>query len=835
MDKNLKADSKKSISIEELKQQINQGLIEEESEEKAEEAKAEAVVENPEQDEDVEFVKADNSLENLNIEDLIAKYMPPEDLKFAERISLSDVEVDPSEKSEEETETTNTEPVIAESTDKNVNEAPETEESKAKSIIEDKGFDEDEMKQILSLDEDDEDATEKKKPVKAKKNKAKKPVPPKTKANVSLEPVKSEPESETEKAEENAEPPKKPGEEIDDTDIKLMYAFGMDDELEKTVGKEGVDDLNSTIENNIIREQEKEKEKAAAVEIAEFTSAAQIKSIIADYKRKYNGVMLKLLGCLFLLLASFLLENINPESLPAVFNYKLFTFTHIMFDLQLIVLGCAMVYKQLLKGLKSLATFKPSTESVTVLVVIASLIYEIAVCLIGAQMRMYGFAVIFCVFMTLAAEYMNLKREIYSFNIAASKRVKYAITKIPEEKAGPETEAFRESLPESPELFKIERARFIDGFFAKMKSAKQEKSILKILLPAAIAVSFIFFVAAAIISKNALTGISQAYITLLIILPFSVFVTYSYPFYAASREAYGAESAILGEESLEKYSKANAVSFEDKDVFPSYGVKVRSVKVYGSNRIDIIIYNAASIFMKINGPLSDVFEVATQDLGHSKSVEIVEVDNSGIEAAVDGRRIYIGKAQYIHAKGFMIPRERDGENEDGTNEICTMYMTLDDELAAKMYVQYVIDPDFEQVVKQLAKTEISVGIKTLDPNINDQMLSSRITISKYPVKVLKIKSADDVQEIAERTDSGIISKGSAKSLLSTLSLCEKVLNATKNDIIVKVFAAVVSVLISAIILALGMSGEISSFLVVLYHVFWLVPIILIARMCIGKI
>ena len=161
-----------------------------------------------------------------------------------------------------------------------------------------------------------------------------------------------------------------------------------------------------------------------------------------------------------------------------------------------------------------------------------------------------------------------------------------------------------------------------------------------------------------------------------------------------------------------------------------------------------------------------------------------------------------------------------------------MYMAVNDRIAAKLYIQYIIDPDFELILKQLYKAGMCIGIRTFDPNINDRMLSARIRLSKYPVKVIKCKSSDKADETFEHYDSGVISRGSVISLLQTLTLCDKVLHVIRTSNIVKIFAVIIAAIIMGFVLMLHLGGSVASLYVALYQLFWLIPVVVIAKLMI---
>ena len=630
---------------------------------------------------------------------------------------------------------------------------------------------------------------------------------------------------------------KKP--EIDDVDLNLMIAFGMDDELAQTVGIEKVNEIESDIDKTFEHITEKTIQTGVMEkEIFEYRETSQTKEILQNYKKVYHNILIRFGACFLLLILTFLYENIGMFGgiLPSPVHPDIYPVIHILINMQFLVLASALIYKSLYNGMTAIVKFKPIPESITFIILLFTLAYHIVLCFIniGSGVRLFNFPVVICIFLTLIYEFMNLKRELYGFNIIASKRVKYAAVQINPNKAELESETFYEFLPQNPLLLKIKKTPFVDGFYKRMSGYPKNKRILNVIIPIIILVTLIFFGIAYFFKpgNELYVSIQISYMMMIICTPFSLFITYSYPFYKASKEAYENDSAIIGDISLDEYSSASAISFDDKDVFPSYSVKIKSVKVYGNNRIDQVIYNASSLFNLIGGPLSDVFEVATVDLGHSDKVELIEVADDGIEAVVSDTRVFIGKASYLRRNEFepVNPGE-DGGLENG-GDLSVMYMVCNNEVAAKMYIQYVIDPDFESIIRQLYKSGMCIGIKTFDPNINDSMLSGRIRLNKYPVKIIRCRGLDDQIETENHIDSGIISKNSPKSLLQTLTLCDKVLQTIKANLVIKIVVMMISIIIMAALLILDMSGEVSSFYITLYQLFWSVPMIIIAKLLI---
>ena len=170
----------------------------------------------------------------------------------------------------------------------------------------------------------------------------------------------------------------------------------------------------------------------------------------------------------------------------------------------------------------------------------------------------------------------------------------------------------------------------------------------------------------------------------------------------------------------------------------------------------------------------------------------------------------------------------------GQSSVSIMYLAIDGEVAAKLYIQYTLDRDFEVTIKQLSRLGICVGIKTFDPNITDLMLDRSISLADYPIKILRCRTIDDLAVSSEHTESGVASRRSVKSMMTAYSLCEKVLHAMKTGTMLKVLAMVFSFVIVALMILVKLSGSVSSWHAVLYQLAWMVPAVLITRIYVGK-
>ena len=627
---------------------------------------------------------------------------------------------------------------------------------------------------------------------------------------------------------------------VDDTDVQLMVAFGMDDELVQTVGLDKAAELSENTDKagKLVLSNDKKKEK----EKKEFTSPDQIKTILSDYKSKYRLLLLRMLGGGLLLIFSFLFENLSEfgAKLPNWMDSRTYPVVYTMLGLQLLVLAAVLVKDKLICGYRSFSRFQLTPDSAMFTVTAFSALYEILMCIlhfhaVGDKIRFFNFPVILMIFISLIGEYMDLKREIFSFNVVASKKHKFAIESLSEKQATLETAAFAGFIPENSSIFRIAETEFVDGFYSRMKTPVSLRRIINILLPISFGAAVVFFVWDLIMERNIASALTVAEYTLVFGVPFITMLVFSYPFYSASKRAYKIGSAVIGGSSLEEYScTTSAITFEDKDVFPASGVMVKSIKTYGDSRIDYIIYNVASLFMNVGGPLAEVFESATRDLEHTEDVKLTRVVAGGLEAYISGEHVYCGSFDFFAENGLSVPADPEDEALLDDGAVSIMLLAIDGEVVAKLYVQYMFDRDFEVTIKQFSRLGICVGIKTFDPNITDEMLNRKIRLADYPIKVLRCRTIDDLSVSSEHVDSGVVSKRSVKSMMQAYSLCEKVLHAMKSGIMLKILSMAFAFLIVALVLLFGVGGEICSYQVALYQILWVIPAVFITRLYVTK-
>lgn len=619
--------------------------------------------------------------------------------------------------------------------------------------------------------------------------------------------------------------------DIDPTDINLMVAFGLDADNNKKA-KEFGDRLEA--------KQSKTRTKRK-LDHPEFIDKSQTPAIKKELHDKQVSLGIRLGVCAVLTVLLMIFENIpfitklftgSEKQFAGALDPAVYPTVYIMISLQLMLLACFCALDEIVDGFKYIFRGTPKPESMTALLTLSGIVYSVIVARITkspSEPVMFNFVTAMSACMTLVYSLYNTKRERMNFAVVANRKPKHIVRRLPDEEAQGEAKAFADN-EDACDVMKIEKTGFVDGFFSRLERPDSSMGVfMTFAMSVSVAAGVLFGIFANLKGGDGVTVCRVVYSSLLVIAPMSAYVTFSYPFYRANVAAKQYDSAIIGEASLEEYSNASIISFDDKNVFPSYSVKVQNIRIYNNARIDRVLYYAASVFAYAGGPLQDVFEIATKDMGCSQNVKIFDTEAGFLATQVDGVNIIFGNAQALGARGLEIPENALRDDVDLSDELSIMYMFRENKLVAKMYIRYVMDADIDLILKQFYGSGLYVCVRTFDPNIDEAMIAKKAGMKKMPLKIVRYVSTDEVGAFEEKVDSGLVTCGTPKSLLQVISYCGKVLHTKKTDIALGVLSVMIGLAILTLLLLSNSLSVLTSLLIVFYQLIWLIPITIASK------
>lgn len=543
-------------------------------------------------------------------------------------------------------------------------------------------------------------------------------------------------------------------------------------------------------------------------------SSDKIRAIYKKLYKKHNSFKLRLIGVGILTLMLVIFEILAPI---LKWNIQVAPIINVVIDWVLVLFIAVICYDRVLRGFKQLFTWKLDVDVVLTLALLFSIVFTVVVIMnlstyTGSEpLKLYNASFGVCAIFSLIAAILSSKRNIYSFRVASSKKEKKVIVPCEDDSiSGKENQKFE-----------VDNIKYINEFFANTELRAKSKKLLSIVVIIYLLISSVLLALLAFKGETPYTYVSSAYLLFSMMAPTSVFISYSYPAFRLSKKAYHLASAVLGEASVEEYDNAKTIVFDDVDAFPSEKTKLKTITIYKSD-IDIsqTIYYVSSVFSKVGGPLENVFKSATLESKISNDVQINTIEPNGIDAYVDGRRIIVGQPEYMRQQCFETVNDDEDISQTLTTNKRILYIACEEKVLAKFYIQYVTTKEFIRTVAYLNKANLKTIIRTTDPCIDDGLLeNNRLNKSKYNISIVNKKEKSTVKEVVSAKKAGVITTGTTKNLIKTLSMCRNMPKLHILNLIIKIITGLLGVVLMTLYLFGGLKSNMLSVYPLLYQAF----------------
>lgn len=610
------------------------------------------------------------------------------------------------------------------------------------------------------------------------------------------------------------------GEPLDETDINLRLAFDMMDE-----NRHDIDEFLKK-EKEKVKKQKNGKKQNTLPDI-EYTSHDQNAEINEMLKKAIRRSRLKLILVAIISIAILYIELATKDS---VFH-SIYTRPgrygnlYILIDLQLLFFCALIMLSNIRDGISGIFKLKLNTNSLLTVSLFFTTIYSVIMIFTradSADLKLYGFPSAIACLCVLAVNYLNNKKDYHCFKVLASKKTKYVAAEL--DGKAKEADEFYKYLLEDSDLYTVKKTKFVSGFMQRTNKRAKGEDLFNFLVPVIILAGGVLFGIMYFLDNDLITSFMAFSMLIAASVPLASFFMIPLPIIAANKKGERQGSAFIGSAVTEEYADASVLSFADTEVYPAHLVKITSLKTYGDYRIDKIIPELAKIFTFIGGPLERVFTGAlSEEIAPPKSIRLIESATDGICVAVDATHVFLGKKSYLRRYRFETPIDADDDLYE-RNVGSIMYVVMEEALAAKIYIKYSLNPLFDSLLKDMYRAGMCLGIKTLDPNINNELLSNGIKFKKCPIAILKAGNPEDMNGECETADSGIVSSFSLHTFLKMFVLCDKARHITKSNAIITVASVFLSFFAAFFLSITGDFAVINSYYMVLLQLIWLIPV-----------
>ena len=528
----------------------------------------------------------------------------------------------------------------------------------------------------------------------------------------------------------------------------------------------------------------------------EFTDPSQRTEIRELYKYVRRVTKRKLVFTFIFTALLFLQENVfcflSFRNFDAL-DIDAHPYVHMSIGLVALLFCAFFAREQLYHGIRTLIKKDYAPESVVVLILLAAICHWITTLIFvifveGSHPVMFNFPAAAVLFGSILFTYFNVKRERYGFGVVSAKRSKFVLEKVNESNAEAEYDTFTTTSNGefNGQISRVTKTPFVKNYFLNTNKPVKTNTFLKFYYIFAVAVPVVLAIIAAFIEGDPYHSLTYFFVGTMFTLPVGILFTYSVPFLMANSNLRHRKVAILGEEAIHEFASVDAIVVNDTTAFPPKNVKLKNIMGYNDYTIERITYLAASGFSVVGGPLADVFDAVLNDaLPKSSRARFVCAGRSYLSVSVDGHSVIFADKYGMTAQGIEVGSER----EDKT-DMSVMYMACDGVLCSKMYIRYDINQEFVKASKQMNKKNMSIGVRTFDPNINNDLINKLTGLTKKDIRVIKLDSISDIPTPTQRCDGKIVSKGTSSALLKAVLTCKRILKTRKVLTVLKIMASI---------------------------------------------
>ncbi len=599
-------------------------------------------------------------------------------------------------------------------------------------------------------------------------------------------------------------------------------AFGMMDDK-----SEGDDDFDAALGRMSDARRKKQKKQKTKPKEFEYTSRDQNEDVHAMLYKAVRKSGFKTLACLIFTVIILVLELASADSgtLPAFLKQGRYGNLYILIDLQLLLFTALVMFDSLKNGTGGLLAMKPNTDSLIVVSVAATAIYSIvllAVDPMSESLRLYSLPAATACLCRAFTEYLCCRKDYHCFRVIAKKHRKYAALEL--KGVSPEAAEFARYLSHDSDIYTVKHTDFCDGMFRRIRTRTKSEQVLGFIIPVILIMALVLFGILAWLGKPMLDAYAAATLVVLISTPLTAFFMVTLPVVRINRIGRRTSSAFVGNSVAEEYADAGVLSFADTEVYPSKNIRVVSVKAYGNFRLDNIIPSLASAFSLIGGPLASVLaNMVEGDVSAPVDSRLTESAADGVCMSIAGKSMYIGKHSYMRRNGIDAPLDNGDtayEKKNGT----VMFVAVDGRLAAKVYLIYTLSERFNSLLQDMYRAGLCLGVKTLDPNITDEMLKRDIRFKRCPITVIKCSQFGESTDCLDRVDSGIVTNGSLHTFLKMFVLCDKARHAIRSNVVITMADILLSTAAVCFFALTGSVFDLTSIYALLFQLVWLLPV-----------
>lgn len=572
-------------------------------------------------------------------------------------------------------------------------------------------------------------------------------------------------------------------------------------------------------------------------ELDDYTDPSDEPSVRHDLLRNVTRLSLRLavtgIATLILLLVGFLAEH--PAVLSPEIHKVLGSGAYPIIQLVFLVVAAGFSFETFRSGIKGLTSFQANGDSAVAVAVLVAMVQNVVLLILGVPdgIPLYSPLAAAALFLNAAGKFSMARRMFANFRYLRTKDRKYAVRLYGDYNTS--LRLAKDCVPGEPHIAYQSEAAFLRSFLRISYTTDPADHLSQVLAPAGFLLSLALCAASAFLTHGgAVSVITVLTASCCVCVPFTNMLCVNLPVSRLCGIARRGGSMVAGWAAIDRFSAANAVMLDAKDLFPRGTVILNGIRTFAGQRIDEAIMDAAALMGTVGGPLSDLFDQIIKSRREilPKIGEPVYEDGKGVSGTVSGRQILIGTNELMRAHGIE-PPSRDYEKKYIQSGKRLVYLASDGCLVAMFIIDYTSDLRRSQALRRLERNGISLIVRTSDPNVTPRFLADCFGLYEQEIAVLPEQLGKVytglVSAEPDRADAMIATKGRAFSMLRLLTGC---IRQRANVSVAVALQAVAPAIGFALVAFLSLYSGLTHLSVTalsVYEAFWAAAILLVPR------
>lgn len=442
-------------------------------------------------------------------------------------------------------------------------------------------------------------------------------------------------------------------------------------------------------------------------------------------------------------------------------------------QLVILLLSSLISFSTIKNGIKSLLTFRADSDSLTVLAVLTTGIAAAVSAVLSPDMiksgKMYIYipVAVLGLLVNAIGKKLILNRMALNFDYISKDNDAHAIVCVEDDDRA--ESLTRGTIGDFPILATMRKTNFIKDFAKYTYSSDMGDRYSRVLSPIIIIFSLILAAAVTFLRMGSIET-SPIVFALFVFSAsisacscISISLIANIPLEKAAKKYVRNRGIMLGYQSVDDFYDTNSVMVSAETFFPTGTISLSSIKLFSGTKIENALHEAASLTVHGNSILKELFTdiIADKNVSLSRVENFAYEDSMGLCGWINNRRVLLGNRELMnnHKIEGIPTMTKEKEFTEGGKE--ALYLSVSGSLSAMFIIEVTASTAVVKCMKQIAKENIAIIVRSVDPFITINRLS---TLFDYPGELIKIIPQRLVKDFEEET--GRVKKVSASMACS---------------------------------------------------------------------